>query len=208
MPNKHPTSFMSERSLEYLLVPQLIGALMPYCKNAIPISFWKTREGGKVSSHLHSHKRIRVIALFARRPKLAAGSAIIHGKINHEVSRFAQASKSYGIPAIAGFCSANSLFDLEPDSAYWIPLEQEDPSKDCLFHQDSGANTLIRSDGSVMDTIPADSLAEVILSQAEEIAFDQAVYTMSELRHELSDFSFFMGGFGLAYKPVYLLVEL
>lgn len=207
MANKHPTGFMNERSLEYFIIPELIKTLTPLCKRAVPVFFWKTREGGKISSEVHSSKVVKIIAVFARRPKLVTGSMAIEGKLNHEIIRFAHKAQLFGIPTVAGFCAARSLFDLEKEFIHWLSPIEADPNGDTFFLEDKDTHRLIKFGGSPISTIPPELLAEHLLSKANGMSFDQGVKAMSELRRELTHFQFFPG-FGSAYKPVYILIEL
>ncbi|TAA10881.1 hypothetical protein EA659_05780 [Pseudoxanthomonas winnipegensis] len=198
---------MNERSLEYLIIPELMHAFAPHCKSIVPIFFWKNREGGKISSAVHSNRQVRIIAVFARRPKLRDGFTIVEGKINHEITRFARKARSYGISTIAGFCAARSLFNLRAEAIHWISLMEEDPEKDILFFEETNTRKLLKYDGSSMSTFSTETVATRLLSEANKMPFNQGITLMSDLRHELSDYQFFMGGFGSSYKPVYLLIE-
>ncbi|MFC0152203.1 hypothetical protein ACFFJ4_00690 [Xanthomonas dyei] len=160
-----------------------------------------------MSSKVNGGKAVKIIAVFARRPKLTDDPMIIEGKINHEIVRFAQKAHSYGIPTIAAFCAARSLFELKTESIRWISLMDEDPNEDVFFFERSSKHELLKSDGSPISTISTELLANHLLSKTDAIAFNHGVEAMSDLRHELSDYQFFMGGFGSTYKPVYLLIE-
>ncbi|AOD14660.1 hypothetical protein BER93_07895 [Xanthomonas fragariae] len=132
---------------------------------------------------------------------------IIEGKINHEIVRFAHKAQSYGIPTMAAFCAAKSLFDLKTEAIHWISLMEEVPNEDIFFFEETNTHKLVKDDGSAMSTFSTETVATGLLSKAYKMPFNQGIALMSDLRHELSDYQFFMGGFGSSYKPVYLLIE-
>jgi hypothetical protein len=205
--SKRPASFMSERSLEYVLVPEMLRILEPFCKNVVAIYFWKSREGGRLSARVHGEKHVRVAALFARRPKFAGSPPLAQGKVNRELIRFAYAAKSYGIPAIAGFCPATSLFDLKAESAFWLPISQLNPNEEAVFYENSD-NKLILLGGSALTTISAASLPKFVLDETRNISFNFVAEAIASLHQELSAVPAPFCTFGPRYKPVYLLIEL
>ena len=66
---EQPVSFMSEHTVEYALVPKMIGILAPQFPRVIPIYFWATREGSRISRLCDVSGKVRVIAVFPRRPQ-------------------------------------------------------------------------------------------------------------------------------------------
>lgn len=157
---------------------------------------------------MHSGRVVKIIAVFARRPKLSTGSIAVEGKLNHEIIRFAHKAHLLGIPTVAGFCAARSLFDLETEFIHWLSPIEEDPNEDTFFLEDKDTHRLIKFGGSPISTIPPERLAEQLLSKASGMSFDQGVKAMSDLRHELTDFHWYKYGFASSYKPVYVLIEL
>ena len=84
---------------------------------------------------------------------------------------------------------------------------EEDPEEDILFFEETNTRKLLKDGGSSMSTFSTETVATRLLSEAYKMPFNQGITLMSDLRHELSDYQFFMGGFGSSYKPVYLLIE-
>lgn len=66
------SSFFGERTAEYAIVPVLQRALKSRFGSALPLFYWKTREGNRTSSEIHGKCFVKVVAMFARRPKIAA----------------------------------------------------------------------------------------------------------------------------------------
>lgn len=119
------SSFFCERTAEYALVPRLQRSLEAHFGSAIPIFYWKTREGNRVSSEVHRAQFVQVLAMFARRPKLTGRKDWLSGKINFEIFQFADAARSVGVPTIAGFPAVASLHGLYSDPPiYWLPIEK------------------------------------------------------------------------------------
>lgn len=64
------TSFMSEHTAEYALVPDLVAHLGKHFSNIVPVYFWTTREGAHVGRESIGKHTVRVVAAFARRSKV------------------------------------------------------------------------------------------------------------------------------------------
>lgn len=93
------TSFMSEHTAEYALVPDLAAKLSDRFASIAPVYFWGTREGGRVGRESVSGRASRVVAAFARRPKiLHPGDESILVKINDVLFAAARAGAEVGIP--------------------------------------------------------------------------------------------------------------
>jgi hypothetical protein len=118
------TSFISERSAEYILAPKLAGILGKYFSRVIPLFFWSTREGSNISLSCHPLQTVRIINVFARRPKITTpNQPSIEVKFNNSILKAAQFSSSLDIPTFAGVPLASSILDLtlEVDCA-WFEL--------------------------------------------------------------------------------------
>ena len=83
--NNKFTSFLSERSTEYLLIPKIVNILKKEYKTVIPIYPWLTREGSKISKIIHKDDKFLVLGLYPRRPKIDVDNNIIYVKINDEL---------------------------------------------------------------------------------------------------------------------------
>lgn len=97
------TSFMSEHTAEYALVPDLITKLADRCSTIVPVYFWGRREGSRAGRESVCRSPVRVVAAFARRPKVARpGSDSILVKFNNVLFAAAHAGAEVGVPVFAG----------------------------------------------------------------------------------------------------------
>ena len=66
------TSFISEHSSEYILVAKLAAMMERYFERVIPLYFLSTREGSLISCQFNPSQVVKIISVFARRPKTMA----------------------------------------------------------------------------------------------------------------------------------------
>lgn len=202
-------SFFCERTAEYALVSLLQRSLQSHFGSCVPIFYWKTREGNKVSEALHEGRLIKVLAMFARRPKTTDRKEVRGGKINQEVAEFAAIARVAGIPVIAGFPAVEFTLDLYSDpTIFWLPL---DASRDAelRFTVDLSKPrlALIEDGGQPMRTMSLSEVARDIEKNAKVFQWDEAMQCIAELRQShggpeaYSPFAWFGG-----YKPVYFLM--
>jgi hypothetical protein len=203
---------MNERTLEFALVPVAQAALEEYFDRAVPIYFWKSREGNRHSLAIHGDRPVRLLALFGRRPKMAAGAATIEGKLNQQLLDFAKQAHELGIASIAGFSPVTALFDLaKHPTMYWILLsqvKQDDGWGDVLFRSvpTSGGETLIDTNGLPLPVVSTADIPLAVRDTSHVMSFATAVEAMSELRSTLSSDGGFFPWWGSNYKPVYFLI--
>lgn len=200
-------SFLSERTVEYSIVPPLVAHLRERIGCAVPMYFWASREGNSIAMNLHEGRRLRVVAVFARRPKLAAGN-VIAVKLNAELSEFALVAASHGIPTFAGVPVVENLFDLgDAFSTLWLSMHDREPV-DIHFTISSGSLGAVATDehGRRMNTIGLDDISEAAKS-ATALDWRDVVKAIREARNVQRAFGgrgLFWGGGG--YQPVYLLI--
>lgn len=116
------SSFYSERTVEYILVPELCNIILKYKKNVVPIFFRQLREGTNLSSELFGNNKFRILAMFARRAKLFNPNSCLHIKINHSVIKMFKNLDAVGIPVIFGASTARSLIELSNSEVKWISI--------------------------------------------------------------------------------------
>lgn len=200
-------SFLSEHTIEFVIVPRLRSILARRLGSAMPVYFWKTREGNSLSNNIHKNEFVYVLAMFPRRPKLKSpNEKTLWAKINHELFEFAQASSSAGIPAIAGLPLARSLPELWKNrEPMWIALASEYP-EDVVFEVDVvNRNVLsVLPEGQKLKIITEDDISILVEEKANVMTWSEADAVINMLRTEQyrDDFSrrFF---FFSRYKPVY-----
>jgi len=106
------TSFISERTAEMILIPELLTGLKPYYPKITPIYYWTSREGGIMSRESFINKQIKLLVLYARRPKVNwPGCGIVQVKLNQLLFDRAQFFQTENIPVIAGLPLADKLED-------------------------------------------------------------------------------------------------
>ncbi|WP_321793270.1 hypothetical protein [Burkholderia pyrrocinia] len=201
-------SFFCERTAEYALVPIVQRNLETRFGAAVPIFYWKTREGNRVSSEIHKNRKVRVLAMFARRPKLVDESRWLAGNVNVELMQFAHAAQAVGIPTIAGFPAVNSMFALYSNPRiFWFYLEASREDGFGFFVDISVTQPRpIDEDGTPLETLSAERIFEIVERRSDVLSWDEAMTHISELRlqHYRPDFLGF--GWQQGYKPVYFLM--
>ncbi|KAI1694083.1 hypothetical protein Ddc_22364 [Ditylenchus destructor] len=95
------TSFFSERTAEYSILPPLVERLSGRFGRAVPMFLWSNREGNRTSERLNKGTDVRVLAVFARRPKVTRDPDVVSGRLNDELMEFAAAAGACGIPCVA-----------------------------------------------------------------------------------------------------------
>ncbi|WP_141101306.1 hypothetical protein [Halomonas campaniensis] len=121
----NPTSFICERSAEYILVPQVIEALRNKFRYVVPIYPWISREGGNTSKLVNGSYSFKVLGLYPRRPKLLPNDERIIVKFSEQIIYGAKASQKLGIPIIAGCPLAKSFWELsECEDFLWADLAE------------------------------------------------------------------------------------
>jgi hypothetical protein len=123
--------FMSENTAAYALMPNLVGHLSVHHQRIIPLRFSSTREGARTADESMRERGVRVLAAYARRPKVAhAGDETILVKINALLFSSARAGAEFGIPVLAGVPLVSSLleFSIGIPCAWFLvePVKQAD----------------------------------------------------------------------------------
>jgi len=117
------------------LVHLLIQLFSAHKQNLIPLYFWKSREGSSISKRCDPDTPIRLLAMYARRPKIyAPDQDYILVKINDILFERAYYLKENGIPTIVGVPRVSSIthlhigcpcswFNLCPDRSFKSDVE-------------------------------------------------------------------------------------
>jgi hypothetical protein len=107
------TSFMSEHTVEFYLVPRFRALLNTRYSRVLPFFYWKTREGGILSHQDDFPALVTACAMFPRRPK-------VHGEqiemtVNEDVYVMSEHLQKAGIPTFLGFPRVSSLSEFATD---------------------------------------------------------------------------------------------
>lgn len=111
--NKKIVGFASEHSVEFVLVSDLVSALRHSFGHIVPVFFWASREGGKLAASQMGTHSVKLLAVFARRPKVSPTSDSIFMKVNSSLFEYAVAAYDVGMPVIASMPLASDLGSLQ-----------------------------------------------------------------------------------------------
>lgn len=201
------TSFFSERTAEYSILPTVVTYFRQRFGAAAPMYFWATREGNTIAKEVHAGRRMRVLVVFARRPKIGRGTILL-GKLNGELFEFAQGAAQNGLPCFAGFPAVRSVLELGEDfRTLWFPLigeEQDDLHFQVDLSQSRFAPTAM--DGHALQTVELGDLGDAV-ENARALPWSDLVKAIRSVRHPRRRTSYgdFFGGASL-YAPAYVLV--
>lgn len=190
-------SFISEHSAEYILVPQFANILSLEYQHVIPIYFWSTREGSNLSKSNFHNKKVKVVAMYPRRPKI---DPLYPGKIlatiNHEIYQRTEYLESKGIPTFAGVPLIESMDEISLSSKCgWFNLSSGE-EKMYMTKETGGISTelivnLVEKNAKQMDWVDA---IEVLKNNKDSI--NDGTRTIYIRRYM----------FGDRYKPVYFII--
>lgn len=202
-----PTGFISEHSAEYVLVPKACAALRARYRVVVPFFFWATREGGTLSHQIGPRSKVRIVSIFARRPKLLnPGDPRILVRFNEELFRRARASEPSGIPVYAGVPFVHSYEELGNDPiCLWFRIA-------ATLDPDSTNGTVdIEVDGSGECQTPLPSnlrqlqpgdLSDDVMESTAGLDWCDALDTLRSIRRAVNSGPWFFGG----YSPFHVLL--
>jgi hypothetical protein len=202
-----PTSFISEHSAEYVLVPRLKSILHKSFDIVTPIFPFLTREGGRIALDIHKNEKFYVIGLYPRRPKMLSGSdSDILVKINFQLLRAAESGKQLGVPMIAGCPLAKNFIQLSENSlCLWISLDDV-PLDD--YYLGIGKSNLL--DTTLKGNRPRFIREEELLTHFSKtlklLSFPDIISAFREINKSYLGYHNSFSMFGI-YKPVYFLLR-
>lgn len=156
----------------------------------------------------HGDATVKVMALFARRPKLDH-PGVVHGRVNSELLRFADVARQHGIPTIAGFPICQSIPELfGRPRVLWFFLHElvGDP----YFSIGTGdtRESLLDDQGLVLAHHHESEIHLLIEREAVTMTWSQAIKLMSVLRKATQSPHFYNRfGWSNGYKPVYFFIS-
>ena len=204
------TSFICEHSAEFVLIPLLTQLFSAHKQNLIPLYFWKTREGSSISKRCDPNTPIRLLAMYARRPKICdPDQDYILVKINDILFERACYLKENGIPTIIGVPRVSSIMDLHigcPCS--WFSLFSDRDSKSEIeFRIDIKSNKCdVELPASIQGPLKDEELLSLFNKGTHLPSWQDAIQILGAKR---SDYGFYGNSFywrmGGMYKPVYFI---
>tara|TARA_R110002167_G_scaffold148524_2_gene341493 strand:+ start:344 stop:922 length:579 start_codon:yes stop_codon:yes gene_type:complete len=188
------TSYISEHSAEYYLVPALKEILQEQYRHVAPVFPWITRELSKISRLLHKDDQFHVLVMFPRRPKLHdQKSCEIYVTINQELEAFNKAGESNGVPVIAGCPRAVDIWDLSNCQNYaWLDLTRN------IYHEYLNPISELEENGCLLEK-------EEILALVRNSAIFNLVSFKGFFLYAKETQPYRM--YGSQYKPVYFLIK-
>lgn len=204
------TSFVNERSVEYVLVNCLVAILAQEHRTLIPIFFWKTREGSKIAAQGMLGQHVRLLTVFARRPKVLAPCAkTVLMKVNSTLFDAAATASTYGCPVLSGVPLTSSLLTFTIDvPCSWFRLKPAHFDKNAdaevveLLMDGTVASDLVTSLEGPLDTR---EILRIARTDATTLSWDEAVEAMTSIRRSSTPNRRWLFG-GTAYRPFFLLI--
>lgn len=204
------TSCFCEHTAEFVIVSRIRALLEPKYGNVVPVYFWKSREGNIFSNLIHEGMKLRILAVFPRRPKLKTPySETIITKINTELYEYSQAARLVGIPTIAGVPLVNSISKLlESSTIIWTHLIEE-ILEDVHFEIKLKTKEIISvwPNKHKLETIDEEDIPVIVEKHSKHLVWRDAVeniYSLASQRYKNEYYRrpFFFGG----YKPVHFFI--
>lgn len=191
------TSYISEHSAEFSLVPLLKEILERKFEYVVPLYPWAYRETSNISKSIHANDDFYILGMFPRRPKIVLGTdTSIYITINPELAATQKLGKFNGIPIIAGCPIANNFWELAKSKFHiWLSISNQ-MTLDYLIPLKILSNykhiTTLNID-NILDIVENDCVSHNVLSFEEFLA---KVRRIGPRIH-----------FGPRYKPVYFLMK-
>ncbi|MFX3647892.1 MAG: hypothetical protein ACE3K2_28800 [Paenibacillus sp.] len=200
------SSFISERSAEYILIPQFSEQLLLLSKKIIPIYHWVSREGSNLSKESLKNKPIKLVAFFARRPKVSfIDSEQIEVKFNSELFDKTEYLTKHGITVFSGVPLVTKLDDVRLGAnCKWFNLQSTAIKSDEYVLIDKSGKVLDERTKNIRE-VTSNGIVEIINNKSAQLAWTTAVDIIRNMNQNLTNNKrwFFAGG----YKPVYFIVD-
>jgi len=203
-----PISFISEHTAEYALVGDITQCLMQRFSSVIPVYFWATREGSRVGCEYMQGRPVKIVAAYARRPKVQEpGQDWLLVKINSQLFQAAALGQQLGIPVFAGVPVVTSLtsFRLGVPCCWFVLSPKCSSDGDCEFRLSVADRTTERSSGSnIMGPLSQDEIIRVVEDHARAQPWEKASLFIREINR--SGTQYLYSRFVPGYRPFFLLI--
>lgn len=198
-------SFISEHTAELVLVPELLTSLKLIYSKITPLYYWVSREGAAMSRHSFAGKEIKLLVLYARRPKIEfPGCGYIEIKLNQILFDRCSFFEKHGIPVIAGVPLADKLEDIQLGvDCIWLRI------------QPNGSETILKVNLDGKHTFSSDFNAlsivdlEAMIENSKTMTWNEGLEKINEMRRSTMPDGRYYHQYmsGDLYKPVYLLIH-
>ncbi len=199
-------SFLSEHTAEFVLAPRAAEVFSSYAAAAIPIYYWASREGSRLALESSPDTHIRVVSIFARRPKVERTVPDrITAKLNAQLFRYSVAAEAVGIPTLAGFPLVASLRELRQTCrCMWFRLHGASVMDVEILMDLEGQCIEPRQIRELTGPTELEALADDVVQAAAILEWGNALEALRQLRWVEPDHGYmtFRGG----YKPFQVLL--
>jgi hypothetical protein len=202
------TSYVSEHTVEFYLVPRFRKALATHFRSTVAFYFWASREGSMAGRSAGLTGRMRLVAVYPRRPKLDPIGQTTAIKINAELFCAADEFGRLGVPVFAAFPHVGSLFDFAEDVKFLMfSIRGNGRGRDAEDVEievgetipDQGALSLL--DGPLTD----EDICRTAMHESKPLHWGEAIEAINRVRLQESAHERWRSPFGPRYKPVYFL---
>ncbi len=204
---KNETSFMSERTAEYALVPDFVAKLSGRFPSIVPLYFWSTREGSRIGRGSLCRWPVKIVAAFARRPKVSQpGDDSIIVKINAVLFDVAHTAAEIGVPVFAGVPLVSDLvsYSIGIQCSWFHVTSVPEQNVDRKFRLSlNGQPQCAEFPQGIAGPLSENSLVNIADSESHELDWMSALEAMRRIKS--------VGGFrhpifGGGYRPFFLLM--
>jgi hypothetical protein len=199
------TSFLSEHTVEFYLVPRFRALLGARYAQALPFFYWKTREGGVLSRRDYFPDLVTPCALFPRRPKVRGEH--LEMTVNEEVYLMSEYLAQARIPTFLGFPRVEALSELASDfQCLWF----SPTSKVMQYtrHEIAPGNLPIESSSFIGPFQDEKDIHQYIEANAKPQTWPSLLDLLFEVHSNISQEGVIATRFrfGPPYKPVYFVM--
>ncbi|MNW44343.1 hypothetical protein D3C74_215730 [compost metagenome] len=200
------SSFLSERSAEYVLIPKFYESLLRISNRITPIYFWATREGASYSKSAFKGRSIAIVALYARRPKIqSVDSEVIELKFNSELFARTAYLASNGISVFAGAPLITKLEDLNLEAdCKWFTLLPTSNSVDEYVGIDKTGRVINKSSKNIKE-VTTNEIVDIVEKTSRNLSWESGINILKNNKYNNQNTKWY---FGAGYKPVYFVLDI
>lgn len=208
--HKYRESFVCEHSAEFMLTNKLSEIFSREYEKVIPIFFWATREGSSIAIRSMTDSPLRIISIFARRPKISIpGQPMILVKFNQILFETAKKAGRRGMPVFAGVPLVSSLLDCDFSAKCgWFRIVEDQSSPEdteIILNLDGSIAVTGSHDTGVVGPLSENQILQSVRSFGKLLCWHEAVDLIRESRSKPHQEGGFFPHLGV-YKPFYLLL--
>jgi hypothetical protein len=209
-----PTSFLSEHSAEFILVPQLIRILSDSYRSITPFYFWAGREGSSISKGCDAGELMQVVAVYARRPKISSyGDSQITVKFNAVLSEKAYEFNRVGIPVLAGVPRVTSIMDFRLGAqCSWFEILSDGSPTDIegVLDMDNESSIKMPTNNSVRGPLSETEVNRLVIQNCKQMRWPEAIdfiRTVRASRPRNFEYGSYIARMFGGYKPFFFMLR-